>query len=302
VSAGGVCVIGCRAHTREPLGRARSRGLRQVDGQAEVGQDRFVFEQRGEGDRALRYYDETLARGPLESLVVPVQRLARLYPYRGAQIAQLLKSARSATAGNPQRELLIVLNLGRVPHREPRRIPVGAAIGIAGTVFSGNADVLKYSATKVVVYPELVDTPSTLGTPVVQVDGRDTPVEQVVDLGAAIRAEYEEAKPKIMAAALTRMAARAAVAEGVRAAGKAESDALGNVLSILFESAMVAFDRPDTRSWTMMPVRVLAARLSLDAGTHTVTVSFADNGAADRSITVDTSNPGSATVLVTEPR
>ena len=28
-----------RAHTREPLGRARSRGLRQRDGQAEVGQD-----------------------------------------------------------------------------------------------------------------------------------------------------------------------------------------------------------------------------------------------------------------------
>lgn len=262
----------------------------------------FVFEQRGEGDRALRYYDEALARGRLDSLVGPVQRLARLHPYRGAQIAQLMKSSGSAPVGKPGRELLIVLNLGRVPHKEPRRIPVGVAVGLAGTYISGNVDYLKYGAAKVVVYPELVDTPSSLGTAIVRVDNRDTPIEQVVDLSAAVRAEYEEAKPKIIAAALTRMAARAAVAEGVRAAGKAESDVLGDILSILFESALVAFDRPDTRSWTMMPARVLAARLPVDAGTHTVTVSFAGNGAADRSLSVDISAPGAVAVVVTEPR
>src|SRR4030095_1725996 len=163
-------------------------------------------------------------------LQAPVQRLARTNPYRGKQIAPLLKRSGSPPP-RPDRELLIMLSVGRVPHKEARRIPVGAAIGIAGTVFTGNADVLKYSATKVVVYPELVDTPSSLGMPQLRVDGRDVAVEQVVDLGAAIRAEYEDAKPKIMAAALTRMAARAGVAEGVRAAGKAESKALGDVLS-----------------------------------------------------------------------
>ena len=52
-------------------------------------------------------------------------------------------------------ELLVVLSLGRVPHKEPRRIPVGAAVGIAGTLASGNVDWLKYGAGKVVVYPEL---------------------------------------------------------------------------------------------------------------------------------------------------
>jgi hypothetical protein len=132
------------------------------------------------------------------------------------------------------------------------------------------------------------------------VDGRDTPVEQVVDLGAAIRAEYEAAKPMILAAALTRMAARAGVAEGVRAAGKAESKVLGDVLSIVVESAMVALDRPDTRSWTMMPGRVLAARIPVAAGEHTVTVSF--GGSSQRSVTADTSNVGAATVVITEPR
>src|SRR5690606_14996704 len=108
-------------------------------------------------------------------------------------------------------------------------------------------------AAKVVVYPQLVDTPSTLGEAAVTVDGQPVAVDRLTDLGASIRTEYDEAKPKIIAAALTRMAARAGVAEGVRAAGKQESDALGDVLSILVETSLVALDRPDTRSWTMLP-------------------------------------------------
>ncbi len=261
----------------------------------------FVFEHRGEGDRALRYYEEALASAALDSLVEPVQRLARDHPYRGPQITQLLEPSEGETTAGPERELLIVVNLGRVPHKEPRRIPVGAAVGIAGTLISGNADFLRYGAGKVIVYPELVDTPSSLGMPLVRVDDRDIPIEQVVDLGAAVRAEYEEAKPTIILAALTRMAARAGVAEGVRAAGNAKSGVLGDVLSILVEATMVALDRPDTRSWTMMPGRVFAARVSVAAGLHDVTVSFG-GAAPERSITVDTTNPGAATVVVTEPR
>lgn len=261
----------------------------------------FAFEHRGEGDRALRYYEETLARGALDSLVGPVQRLASGNPYRGPEITQLLERSGGASATEPERELLIVVNIGRVPHKEPRRIPVGAAVGIAGSLISGNVDFLRYGAGKVIVYPELVDTPSSLGTPMVRVDGRDIPVEQVVDLGAAVRAEYEEAKPKIMAAALTRMTARAGVAEGVRATGSTESRVLGDVLSFLVEATMVALDRPDTRSWTMMPGRVFAARVPVAAGPHEVTVSFG-GAAPERSIKVDTTNPGAATVVVTEPR
>jgi uncharacterized protein len=197
--------------------------------------------------------------------------------------------------------LLVVLNLGRVPHREPRRMPVGAAVGIAGTLFTGNLDVLKYSAAKVIVYPELVNTPSALGPASVRVDGRSVEVEQLTDFGAAIRAEYDEAKPKIIAAALTRLAARAAVAEGIRAGGKKQSDLLGDLLSILFESALVALDRPDTRSWTMLADRVLVARLPVMPGPHTVDVSFGGNGGG-RSVPVDVQKGGYAAVVVTEPR
>jgi hypothetical protein len=134
----------------------------------------------------------------------------------------------------------------------------------------------------------------------VTVDGQPLAVEQLTDLGRSIRDEYEQAKPKIIAAALTRLAARAAVAEGIRAAGKKESNLLGDILSILFESTLVALDRPDTRSWTMLPDRVLVARLPVSPGSHTVQVNV--GGSASRTLTVDVRDNGYAAVVVTEPR
>ena len=261
----------------------------------------FVFERRGEGDRALRYYDEALTKGPLASLDAAISRLARVNPYRGTHLNDVLARQRGAPAATvPPGELLIVLSLGRVPHKEPRRIPVGAAVGIAGSLASGNIDFLKYGAAKVVVYPELVDTPSSLGPATVMVDGQAMPVEQLADLGASIRREYQEAKPRIIAAALTRMAARAGMAEGVRAAGRKQSSLLGDVLSVLFESTMVALDRPDTRSWTMLPDRVFVARVPIPAGQHTVDVTF--GGGGGRRVSVDVPAAGFAAVVVTEPR
>ena len=159
---------------------------------------------------------------------------------------------------------------------------------------------LKYGAGKVVVYPQLVATESSLGTAAVTVDGQVLAVDPLTDLGASIRQEYDDAKPKILAAALVRMASRAELAEGVRAAGNQQSRALGDVLSILVETGMVALDHADTRSWTMLPDRVLVARLPVAAGTHTVEVSF--GGSDRRSIPVDVPNAGFPAVVVTEPR
>ena len=96
------------------------------------------------------------------------------------------------------------------------------------------------------------------------------------------------------------MAARAGVAEGVRAAGRQKGDVLGDILSILFESALVALDRPDTRSWTMQPEHVLVARVPVTQGTHRVAVSF--GGSTSRTVSVDVPRTGYAAVVVTEPR
>src|SRR6202795_2139963 len=94
----------------------------------------FVFERRGEGDRALRYYEEALAGGQLESLDAPISRLARFNPYRGPRLSAVLARQKSPPGATTlPSELLVVLSVGRVPHKEARRIPIGAAVSIAGT-------------------------------------------------------------------------------------------------------------------------------------------------------------------------
>lgn len=261
----------------------------------------FVFEQRGEGDRALRYYDEALTGGTLQSLVEPVHRLARTNPYRGKHLESLLASSAGSRRGANDGEILVVVNAGRVPHKIPKRIPVGAAVGIAGSVLTGDIDPLRYGAGKVVVYPELVSTPSTLGSALLTVDGSPVALERLVDLGRAIQREYDEAKPRIIAAALTRMAVRAATAEGVRAAGRKEDKALGDILSIATEAILVALDRPDTRSWMTLPDQVYVARVPVPPGSHQVEVSFT-GVAAVRRHSVDVGKQGYAAVIVTEPR
>lgn len=260
----------------------------------------FVFERRGEGDRSLRYYEEALAAGPLDSLRQPAVRLAQHFPYRGPRLEALLASA--AAAAGTRSEVLVLLAIGRVSHKVPERIPIGAAIGIAGAHFTGDADWLARGVAKVVVYPELVSTPSRLGNPSVQINGSEIALEPLIDIDAVVRREYEEIKPQIIAAALTRLATRAAIAEGVRAAGSQESSLLGALLGVLVEGTLVALDRPDTRSWTMLPGRVLVARIPVEPGRHVIDVDFPGTPGAARQVSVDVPAEGFAAVVVTEPR
>ena len=262
----------------------------------------FVFEKRGEGDRALRYYDEALGHRELATLARPVRSLAAGWPYRGRNLTSFLaETGGPRAAAEDEAEILVVVASGRVPHKVPERIPVGAAVGLASVYISGDTDVLRYGAGKVLVYPELKNTPSRLGRPSVRVGGQPADVEMLSDLSTAVREEYEDAKPRILAAAITRMLARAAAAEGVRVAGNEESQALGDVLSILFEATLVALDKPDTRSWTMLPGRISVARIPVAPGEHTVEVDFGRDGTTRRQ-TVRVA-PGSwAAAIITEPR
>lgn len=262
----------------------------------------FVFEKLGEPDRALRYYEEALAAGTLESLRAPVARLAAIAPYRGPRIEALLSAGAKGASRPPDGEVLIVLGLGRVPYKVPERVPVGAAIGYAGALVTDDLRWLSRGVGKVVVYPELAAAPSRLGAPSVRIAGAGAGVERLIDLDAAARREYEAMKPAIMAAAVTRLATRAAVAEGVRAAGRQESNILGEVLALLFEGALVAADRPDTRSWTMLPGRVLVTRREVPAGRHAVEVEFAGAPEARRTEEVEIPSGGFAAVVVIEPR
>lgn len=262
----------------------------------------LTFERLGEGDRALRFYEEAMERGPLESLREPVARLARRNPYRGPRIRELLENAPAGDVEAPT-EIITVLALGRVPRRAPKRIPIGAAIGLAGTFITGNPEILARSATAVVVYPELVDSSSRANAAGVLIDGQPAPIERLSSLGADIRREYDEIRPRIIGAAITRMIARAAATEGMRMAGEQASPAVGLLAALATGATLVALDRPDTRSWSMLADQVLVSRQAVDPGLHQVHVHVVGPGLeSSHGFEVMIPRGGAFVLVVTDPR
>ena len=261
----------------------------------------FTFERRGEGDRALRYYNEALVAGAsAEALTEPVVRLAAIFPYRTPLIRSMLaRGGGGKQVAQAPSEILFVIATGRVPYKVPERIPVGVAIGIAGTFITGDAKALSRGVAKVVVYPELVAGPTGNTIRGVSVDGRSVSTHLIDDLAFEVRREYEEIKPRIIAAALSRLIVRAAVAEGVRAASSGQSSAVSSLLAVFVEGALVALDKPDTRSWTMLPASVAAARVPVEPGKHSVVVELAGER---RTFSVVVPPSGFATIVVTAPR
>ena len=244
----------------------------------------FVFEQLGESERALRYYQGIQAESKLRALADPVAR----------------RAVRSRSG-----EVLVVIGAGRVPIKVPKRMPIGAAIGIAGALITGDARVLQHSVFKVVVYPELEDVPSQVSDVRVRIGGRDVETELVTDVAAEVKREYEKIKPRIIAAALSRMIARAVVSEGAMVAGRSAGGAgavVGIVAGLGAEALLVGLDKPDTRSWTFLPGRVWLARVPVEAGAHEVVVALEGSGARERRVPVQVSEGGYAVVVVTEPR
>jgi uncharacterized protein len=244
----------------------------------------FTFERLGEADRALRYYEDVAIERKLASLDAPVSRRARPAP-------------------GP--EVLVVLAAGRAPYKVPKRIPIGAAVGIAGTFITGDPRVLQHSVFKVVVYPELEPVPSDVRGGRVRIGDRVIEAELVSDVAAEIAKEYESIKPRIIGAALSRMIARAAISEGAMAAGKqagGAGEALGILAGLGAELALVSLDKPDTRSWTFLPGRVWIARVPVAPGAHEVVVEVDGSAAGARRIPIDVAPGGYTVVVVAEPR
>jgi len=268
----------------------------------------FVFERLAEPDRALRHYEEALEAGDLQSLREPIIRLSRRADYRGSRLrAYLDKSQAVPTAERPSGaeadgEILLVLGLGRVPYKVPKRIPVGVALGIAGTNVTGDPAVLTSLAMKMIVYPELVVRNNLMTGAAVSLDGRDVPVELLTDLGGEVAREYETLKPKIIGAALTRMIARAALAEATRYSLRKSDESTRSLAALAAEAALIGLDKPDTRSWTFLPGRVYICRIRVRPGRHELHVMLAGQTRESRVIQVDVPPGGFRFAAIVEPR
>ena len=262
----------------------------------------FVFEQRGEYEVALRYYDEVLQDTDASTLHDSIRRLARKGAYRTSRLDSVIGEGGAPGDDPDHGEILVVLKTGRVPVKEAVRIPIGAALGLAANYVSGDTKVLEYGMFKVVSYPELVPTRNVYDGGTLRVAGSPMPLDFVTDVEAEILREYEQVKPKIIGAALTRMITRAVAAEGARAAGRQQSGALGFLAAALVEGTMVALDKPDTRSWSTLPSAVHLARVRVPAGSHEVSVDLRGAGGGRLTRTVEVPPGGVAGGGVTPRR
>ena len=266
----------------------------------------FVYEKLGEPDNALRYYDEALAERDLQSLGEPIARMAARAGYRTERLESYMGRVGAVSVTEDAAEIVCVVSLGRVPYKIPQRIPIGAAVGIAHAHFTGDPTLLEYGAFKVVVFPDLIAAETVYNEAAITIDGSNVPVEVATDIGAEIQREFEDLKPKIIGAALTRMIARAAAAEGARAAGRQADTGgavIGLVAALAVEGTMVALDKPDTRSWTLLPGQVLVSRTPVPPGKHEVEITV--RGPAGRQThrtNVDVAKGGFAVVDVTTLR
>lgn len=265
----------------------------------------FVAEQQGQWDEALRYYDEALEIHDLPGLAAAIQRVASKGSYR---TERLLRYIGTPTAGEPApaswgAEVLLVVKTGRVPYKIPRRIPIGAAIGLAGAYITGDTTLLEHSAIKVVVFPDLEPAGNLFEDTTWSIDDVPLHIDLVSDLGVEITHEFEQLKPKIIGSAITRMIVRAAAAEGARAAGNEANSAVGLLSAIALEATMVALDKPDTRSWTLLPDRVFIGRAWVPAGEHRVDIFVQGSGGQEtRTIDVDVAEGGYVVLDVTTLR
>jgi hypothetical protein len=267
----------------------------------------FVFERLRDANAAMRYYDEALNERSLGSLGPTIRRLSALTDYRGKRIESYLVDAPPARPdpGKMPTELVVVVNTGRVPYKIPERMLIGAAIGLAGTYISGDPDVLGYTATKVLVYPELKQSYEAFSRAELQIDGQFTQLDLVTNFGAEMTAEYEQMKPKIIGAGISRMIVRAAAAEGAREAGKQAGSAgavLGWVAALATEATLVALDKPDTRSWMLLPQKVYIGRRTVAPGKHSIEVQLSGNQSGSRTVEIEIPEGGFAVVVITTLR
>jgi hypothetical protein len=99
------------------------------------------------------------------------------------------------------------------------------------------------------------------------------------------------------------MIVRAAAAEGARAAGNQGNEVVGLLSALAIEGAMVALDKPDTRSWTTLPDRVWIGRVLVPAGQHTLEINVRGNGGEERrTATVNVGEGGYVVLDVTTLR
>ncbi|HEY1692914.1 MAG TPA: hypothetical protein VGG39_12175 [Polyangiaceae bacterium] len=255
----------------------------------------LTFEESEQPDEALRWYDESLQFTGFRALGDPVRRLMAHGQYRSPRLKALEAAGPPgpdpASAGDG--EIVFVVGYGRVPHKIPKRIPIGLALTwYADAISPDNAKKANELAAQGLVtwvnFPTLGPERGGYAIPACVLDGRYVQLEEAVDVTTQVRGEWKKIEGKIVVSAITRMITRLAAGAVVKAAA-GKNGLVGELLSLGTQATLTVLDTPDTRSWETLPARVAIARVRVPAGRHTVHI---DARGVLRDATVDVEKGG----------
>jgi hypothetical protein len=234
----------------------------------------FAYEKSGDPDEALRYYDEALGFAGYASLPGAIRGLSSQGTYRSPRIEKALAAATSEpAAADGDGEIVCIVGYGRVPHKIPKRIPIGLALTfVANDIHPYQREQANRLAAQGLVtwinYPSLAPEQGGYAIPTCSVDGRPIRMEQAVDVSSEVRAQWKKVEGKIILSAITRLISRFAVGQGIEKAGG--KSPLAFLAALGAQATLTALDTPDTRSWETLPARVAVGRVRVAAGKHTV--------------------------------
>ncbi|MDP9033631.1 MAG: hypothetical protein M3O50_02405 [Myxococcota bacterium] len=251
----------------------------------------LTFEQSGEIDEALRWYDEALEFPAFRALRGPVRALLTRGHYRSPRLTAIETTTEVLPRSldeTREAELVVLVGYGRVPHKIAQRMPIGLALTWAsGALSPEDVESANQLAAQGLVtwvnYPTLGADQGGYALPTCTLDGTVVVLDEAVDVTRAVRAEWKSIEAKIIVSAITRTLARFGAGKLAQAAA-GRQELLGTLLSLGAQVTLTALDTPDTRSWETLPARFAFARVHVPAGKHTVRI---DARGVSRNVEVD---------------
>lgn len=259
----------------------------------------FTFEQSLEFKTSLRHYQHAVAYGfreaSLSTRITDLMRVTGVFtPFYDHDLLQ--EAAADARAlGRLSREeythtyrggdTLILAQTGLVPYKKAVYLPMGAALGLASGAsaafaISTNQSVLATSlATRGILstvhLPQLsVDNVPTNPPFLLSLDQQPTSPIHQVNLTHQVEMSWLQIEPSLVGAAITRSLTRALAGEAVNQTSQAAgADAEGSqAAGSLVQLGLAIADRPDTRSWTLLPSFFTLYRYRLSPQTHSISI------------------------------
>lgn len=251
----------------------------------------LAMELGGEPSAAIRYYLQAADRGWAPGLEEAIVRLSAGTPLARHERAVEARARLGLEDGEALEargeEIVIIIFAGRAPYRVAEHIPVGTVMAWyrMNTAYALTAeDQVRLNAAiagdllTYVNIPTLTAPRAALQRFDVRAGAAAGQAELVADIGSFVIARWEEQRPAIALAGITRALTRVVTREVIAGTGRALDSgngvgrAVGMLLGLATQGAMQAADVPDTRSWSFMPNTIHLARIPATSGEHDVRI------------------------------